>query len=126
MITDHWVKYFEMKKNEKKFTEGGNININLTSLKAKKDRIEIEYEFKITYKDKSGHLLIKGSLIAEDKDAKKTVEIWEKEKKLPNALSREILNHTVNLNRIRAAGILRALNAKMEIKKSPREYKPAA
>ena len=126
MITNHRVDYFEMKKNKDKFAEGGDLNINLTSLKAKKGQIEVEYEFKITYKEKSGHLLIKGSLVAEDKDAKKTVESWKKEKKLPDGLSKELLHHTVNLNRIRAAGVVRALSAKFEVKKSPRTYKPAA
>ena len=126
MIRDHRVDYFEMKRNKEKFAASGDLNINLTSLKAKKGELEIEYEFKITYKEKSGHLVMKGSLVAEDKDAKKTAEAWEKTKKLPDGLSRELLNHIVNLNRIRAAGVLKALSAKFEIKKEQRGYKPAA
>ena len=126
MIKDHQVDYFELKKNKEKLAAGGDLNINLTRLKAKKGEIEVEYEFKITYKEKSGHLIMKGSLVAEDKDAKKTVEAWEKTKKLPDGLSRELLNHIVNLNRIRAAGTLRALSAKFEVKKEQRGYKPAA
>ena len=126
MITDHQIEYFEFKKNKEKIAEGGEISVNLTGLKAKKNQIEIQYEFKISYKEKSGHLIMKGSLVAEDRDARKTVERWEKEKKLPDGLANEVLNYTVNLNRIRAAGVLKALSAKMEIVKRPREQNPAA
>lgn len=115
MITEHQIDYFEFKKDKGKIEEGGNINIKLNSVKAKKDQLEIKYTFRIDYKQKSGSMTIKGTLLARTSDPKAGQELWRKEKKLPQDIEQEVANELLNFNRIRAAGVLRALRSKIEV-----------
>lgn len=125
MITEHRVDRFELKRKKEKFADGGNIDVSIDGMKSKKDGIEIRYTFTIEYANDTGHLEISGIIKANEKNGAKIVEEWKKNKKLPEELSRELFNQTANLNRIRAASILRDLDAKME-RVEQQSGKPAA
>ncbi|MCX8202447.1 MAG: hypothetical protein N3G74_01420 [Candidatus Micrarchaeota archaeon] len=124
MISEHQIDYFEFRQDKEKLEEGGNITIKLNSVKAKNNQLEIKYTFYVEYKQKSGSMTIKGTILADTADAKKGQQLWKKEKKLPDDVSDDVLNEIANFNRVRAAGVLRALRAKIEIVKEP--TKPAA
>ncbi|MCS7109748.1 MAG: hypothetical protein NZ903_03055 [Candidatus Micrarchaeota archaeon] len=127
MISKHNIEYFEFKQNKENIEEGGNIFIKLNSVKAKNNQLEIKYTFRVEYKQKAAIMTIKGTIFADTADAKKGQQLWQKEKKLPEDVNDEILNEIANFNRVRAAGVLRALRAKIEIvKEEPKEAKPAA
>ena len=114
MISKHRIDYFEFERLKDVVQDGGKINIKLTAMKAKDKEIEIDYEFSIQYNEKSGRMQINGKIIAEYPEPKKVVEDWKKTRKLPDDLSAELLNEIANYNRIRAAGVMRALHAKIE------------
>ncbi|MEM3408338.1 MAG: hypothetical protein QXF07_02475 [Candidatus Micrarchaeia archaeon] len=126
MIREHQIDYFEFKQEKEKLEEGGNITIKLNSVKAKKEMLEIKYTFLIEYKQKSGSMTIKGTILAETSDAKKGQQLWQKEKKLPEDIEADVLNEIANFNRIRAAGVLRALRSKIEVVKEEKPKEPAA
>lgn len=119
MIKEHRIDYFEFERQKEKLEEGGKINVKLESVKAKKEEIEIDYDFTILYKEKSGHLKMKGTIFVQSNEPKKVAEEWKKTKKLPLDIENALINEILNFNRIRAAGVLRALSAKIEIVKEP-------
>jgi len=125
MITEHRIDRFELKRKKEKLAEGGKIDISIDGMTSKKDGVEIRYTFAIAYANDSGRLEISGIIKAKEKDGAKIVEEWKKSKKLPDALAADLFNHTANLNRLRAAAILRALDAKMEMTEEMPK-KPAA
>ena len=127
MITKHRIDYFEFERFKDIVQDGGKINIKLTAMKAKDKELEIDYEFSIQYKEKSGKMQINGKIIAEYPEPKKVVEDWKKTRKLPDDLSAELLNEIANYNRIRAAGVMMALHAKIEpVTETKQENRPAA
>ncbi|MEM4133976.1 MAG: hypothetical protein QXO35_01200 [Candidatus Micrarchaeia archaeon] len=126
MIREHQIDYFEFKQEKEKLEEGGKITIKLNSVKAKKEILEIKYTFHIEYKQKSGTMTIKGTILAETSDAKKGQQLWQKEKKLPEDVEADVLNEIANFNRVRAAGVLRALRSKIEVVKEEKPKEPAA
>ncbi len=126
MIREHQIDYFEFKQEKEKLEEGGNISIKLNSVKAKKEMLEIKYTFHIEYKQKSGTMTIKGTILADTQDAKKGQGLWQKEKKLPEDVEADVLNEVANFNRVRAAGVLRALRARVEVVREAKSKEPAA
>jgi hypothetical protein len=125
MITEHTIDRFELSRKKGKLADSGKIDISIDGMTSKKDGVEIRYTFTIVYANDSGKLLISGIIRAKEKDGVKIVEEWKKSKKLPDPLAGDLFNHTANLNRLRAAAILRALDAKMEMTEE-RPDKPAA
>jgi len=121
MITKHRIDYFEFERLKDVVEDGGKINIKLKSMKAKEKELEIDYEFIIQYKNKSGKMQINGKIIADYSEPKKVVENWKKTRRIPDDLSAELINEIANYNRIRAAAVIRALHAKIEPVKENQE-----
>lgn len=118
MITEHRIDRFEIKR-KKELAQGGKIDISIDGMTSKKDGLEIRYTFTIEYANDSGRLEMSGIIKADEKNGADIVKEWKKSKKLPDELSRELFDHTANFNRIRAANIMQALDAKMELVKKP-------
>jgi len=118
MITEHRIDRFEIKR-KKELAEGGKIDVSIDGMTSKKDGVEIRYTFVIDYANDSGRLEMSGIVKAKESNGAEIVKEWKRSKKLPDGLSKELFDQTANLNRIRAAAIMRALDAKMEVAKRP-------
>lgn len=120
MITEHVVNYAEIKKNNDNKPEGGNINISIDAMTAKKDMLEIKYTFEIVYANEIGTIKLSGVIKAKEKNAKKIYEGWRNSNKIPDELGKELFDAITFVGRVKATFITRALEAKIE----PTDVKP--
>ena len=68
------------------------INISKADVLDMKDVLRVEFNFTSKYEPDVGEISVQGSLLWRNPDAKKTLKMWEDEKKLESKAGLEILN----------------------------------
>jgi hypothetical protein len=74
--------------------KGLSINIALEDVQSQNGHIEITYVYTANYEENVGQIKIKGTLLAkeEDKFASEIVDMWKKNKKVPDAYAETVLS----------------------------------
>ena len=74
--------------------KGLNINIALEDVQRQNGQVEITYVYTANYEENVGQIKIKGILVAkeEDKLANEIVDMWKKNKKVPDAYAETVLS----------------------------------
>ncbi len=84
-----------------KITDIKEVDFNLVGKKV----LSVSYEFTTSYEPKIGKIRLSGELFYMSKDPKELSKQWKKEKKLPEPVSMEILNHLFRRCLIKTAQI---------------------
>jgi hypothetical protein len=82
------------KKTANGSIKGLNINIALEDVQQQNGQVEITYVYTANYEENVGQIKIKGILMAkeEDKLAAEIVDMWKKNKKVPDVYAETVLS----------------------------------
>ncbi|MBN1385937.1 hypothetical protein JW968_03085 [Candidatus Woesearchaeota archaeon] len=135
-----FIKIVAEKKNPIKGKVGISNNVGIKKVEkadlalgtAKQEGLRFEYEFKSKYDPEIGEILIIGDvlLLESPETVKQVMDSWKKDKKVPGAMMKSLLNNILTKCNIQALILSRDLNLpppipmpKVDVKENPKPSK---
>jgi len=69
-----------------------NVNVNIDEVKKKDNLLEFSYTYKVNYQPEVGKIQITGKALYKGDDHDKIIESWNKDKKIPPEIGKEVVN----------------------------------